>query len=134
MASVAGVSDLSSSLHSAASVAVKIATPQSAPVEKTEPVEAIKKVEVADKKPAEIDPKTLDQAVEKADQYFSQQKPALSFKTHQDTGRTIIQVTDRETGELIRQIPSEEMIELAEKLKDMQHGDSEKGLVFNDLG
>lgn len=44
----------------------------------------------------------------------------LQFAIDDESGETIVRVTDRKTGELIRQIPSEEMVELAKSLDRMQ--------------
>lgn len=44
----------------------------------------------------------------------------LQFSIDSDTGQTIVRVTDMQTGELIRQIPSEELVELAKSLDRMQ--------------
>jgi flagellar protein FlaG len=44
----------------------------------------------------------------------------LQFAIDDESGQTIVRVTDRQTGELIRQIPSEEMVELAKSLDRMQ--------------
>lgn len=50
----------------------------------------------------------------------------LHFSIDEDTGRTIIKVTDARTDEVIRQIPTEEAIEIARTLDKVQ------GLLFND--
>lgn len=42
----------------------------------------------------------------------------LEFRVDEDTGRTIITVRNKETGEVVRQIPSEEVIALARLLAD----------------
>ena len=39
---------------------------------------------------------------------------------NQDTGHTIVSVFDRETNELIRQIPSEEIVRIAKALQDLR--------------
>jgi flagellar protein FlaG len=44
----------------------------------------------------------------------------LQFSIDDDTGDTIVRVTDHKTGELISQIPSKEMLELAKSLDRMQ--------------
>ena len=44
----------------------------------------------------------------------------LAFEIDDDTGRTIIKITEASTGELIRQIPSEEMLEIAKALDRLQ--------------
>jgi len=44
----------------------------------------------------------------------------LQFSIDDDTGKTLIRIVDRQTGEMIRQIPSEEIIALAKALDNMQ--------------
>lgn len=51
--------------------------------------------------------------------------PDLRFSIDSDTGRTVVKVTDANTKELIRQIPSEEVIRLNKDLDTMQ------GLLLN---
>jgi flagellar protein FlaG len=43
----------------------------------------------------------------------------LNFSLDENTDNIIIQVTNRESGELVRQIPSEEMLELKAKLENL---------------
>jgi flagellar protein FlaG len=49
----------------------------------------------------------------------------LSFDIHDKTGEMVVQVLDRETGELIRQMPSDELLDLQEKLKEL------RGVLFD---
>jgi len=49
----------------------------------------------------------------------------LKFNVHQASGQVIVAVTDRESGELIREIPSSEMLKLSAKLEEMM------GLIFD---
>lgn len=51
--------------------------------------------------------------------------PELQFSVDQDSGRTIIKVTDPATNELIRQIPAEEVLRLNKELDRLQ------GLLLN---
>ena len=44
---------------------------------------------------------------------------SLQFSMHEATGRTMVNVTEQETGKLIRQIPSEQVLDLAAKIDDM---------------
>lgn len=44
----------------------------------------------------------------------------LAFSVHDASGKTVIQVLDSETDEVIRQIPSEELLRLSERLEDAQ--------------
>jgi flagellar protein FlaG len=49
----------------------------------------------------------------------------LEFSVHKKTGETVVKVVDRDTGKLIRQIPSQEMLDLADKLEAMM------GILFD---
>jgi flagellar protein FlaG len=44
----------------------------------------------------------------------------LNFSIDDSTGKAIVRITDGETGEMIRQIPSEEMMEIARSVDRMQ--------------
>ena len=49
----------------------------------------------------------------------------LQFSVHEDTGRTMVRVVNKDTDELIREIPPEEALNLAAKLEEMI------GMVFD---
>jgi flagellar protein FlaG len=49
----------------------------------------------------------------------------LEFSVHKKTGETVVKVVDTNTGKLIRQIPPQEMLDLADKLEDMM------GILFD---
>lgn len=44
---------------------------------------------------------------------------SFSFSIDEATGKTVVRITDAQTGELIRQIPAEEMLEIARALERM---------------
>ena len=44
---------------------------------------------------------------------------SIQFQVHEDSGKTVISVTDTLSGEVIRQLPSEEALKLAEKFAEM---------------
>ncbi|MFB9869455.1 flagellar protein FlaG [Vreelandella sulfidaeris] len=44
----------------------------------------------------------------------------LEFELSEESSRIITRVVDRESGEVIRQIPAEEVIKIAERLEEMQ--------------
>jgi flagellar protein FlaG len=46
------------------------------------------------------------------------QNNELTFAVDRTTKRTVVRLVDRNTGELVRQIPSETILRLAEDLKD----------------
>jgi flagellar protein FlaG len=43
----------------------------------------------------------------------------LQFSMHEATGRTMVNVTEQETGKLIRQIPPEQVLDLAARIDEM---------------
>ena len=49
----------------------------------------------------------------------------LRFFVHEPTGRTVVKVIDKETKEMVREIPAEEILNLATKLDEMM------GMIFN---
>ncbi|GGX50609.1 flagellar protein FlaG [Saccharospirillum salsuginis] len=58
----------------------------------------------------------LEQAVAKLNDYVQNTERKLNFQLDEEAGLTIIRVYDKQSEELIRQIPSEEAVSLAQKL------------------
>ena len=56
----------------------------------------------------------LEQAVAKLNDYVQNTERKLNFQLDEDAGMTIIRVFDKATDELIRQIPNEEAVSLAQ--------------------
>lgn len=63
-------------------------------------------------------------AIDSVNEYVEMFNNKVSF-TIDDKSREIIHVYDNETGDLIRQIPPKEMIELVDKLEEIA------GIIFN---
>ena len=55
----------------------------------------------------------VEQAVQQLQSYLNDSQRQLQFQVDSASGRTIVRVVNPDTGELIRQIPSEEMLTLA---------------------
>jgi flagellar protein FlaG len=75
--------------------------------------------------PAQTDAPKQDQlqnAVSKLQDYVQNYQRKLSFSVSEETGRTVIKVYDAETDELIRQIPPEETLRLAELIDSHPDG------------
>jgi flagellar protein FlaG len=51
---------------------------------------------------------------------------ALGLGTDKETSSIIARITEKKTGEVVRQIPSEELLELEQKLKDLT------GMLFDE--
>jgi flagellar protein FlaG len=60
---------------------------------------------------------TVERAVKQIKAFLSSTQRQLDFRLDDNSGRTIISVVNPETGELIRQIPSEEILRLAASIQ-----------------
>ncbi len=65
---------------------------------------------------------TTKRVAEAMDQYIRSVESDLEIKIHEETGRIVVKVISHETGEVIREIPPEELIHLAEKMDEMTGG------------
>lgn len=61
----------------------------------------------------------LREAVDQINNFVQSVQRNLSFSIDEGSGHTVIRVTDSHSGELVRQIPSEEVLALATYLKDV---------------
>ncbi len=98
------------------------------PVSRTEPFGAAQSVQSstaleavrATRETAETarqDDKPLEEAVSSIQQFVQTVQRNLNFSLDDSTGRVVVKVTDGASGEVIRQIPSEEALRLAESLE-----------------
>ncbi|MCF7986251.1 MAG: flagellar protein FlaG [Methylovulum sp.] len=67
----------------------------------------------------------VGEAVNNINNFFQMTKRSMQFSINEDTGRTIIEIKDEKTGDIIRQIPSEEVLQLEKKLGEVE------GLLFS---
>ena len=58
----------------------------------------------------------VKQAARQLETFMESMNRYLEFRVDQDSGRTIVTVKDKSTGEVVRQIPSEEVLRLAHNL------------------
>lgn len=72
------------------------------------------------------DREKVQEAVSRINEYVQQSERTLDFKMDEDSGQIIVRVYDKQSDELIRQIPSELALELAQKLND-----EEPALLFS---
>jgi flagellar protein FlaG len=61
-------------------------------------------------------PAQITDAMRKIQQAVQPSQAELSFSVNKESGKTVIRVVDSTTKELIRQIPSEEVLAMAESL------------------
>ncbi len=65
-------------------------------------------------------PADLQQALKEVQTAISGVTNDLRFSIDEDTGRTLIKIVDRETDEVIKQIPSEEFLRISRALDKFQ--------------
>lgn len=71
-------------------------------------------------------PEKVADAVKQIEQFTQSVAQNLKFSIDEDTGKTVVKIMDSQTNELIRQIPSEEAINIARTLGKIE------GVLFND--
>jgi flagellar protein FlaG len=64
----------------------------------------------------------LKEAVKAINRAMQQSNRNLEFSVDEDTDRLVVKLTDRETGELIRQFPSEETLAISRSIGEFQQG------------
>jgi flagellar protein FlaG len=69
--------------------------------------------------------KNLHEAVARLNEQMQSKGRDLSFSLDERIDRTIITVKNLQTGEVVRQIPTEEVVRMAHSIEDM------KGVLFN---
>jgi len=67
----------------------------------------------------------LEAAIERLNDQVSQNARELGFSIDEETDRLIVRVTNKETGELVRQIPAEAVIRFANSWEDL------RGVLFD---
>lgn len=75
---------------------------------------------VAVRETRKSDMQDLQDAVTKVEKFTAPLASDLQFKVDEETGVRVIKVMDRTTQEVIRQIPSEEMLAIAATLDQLQ--------------
>lgn len=68
--------------------------------------------------PVEKEAPELQNAVDTVRSAATDMQRRLQFSVDEDSGRTIITVIDRESGKIIRQIPPEELLQIADRVAD----------------
>lgn len=67
-------------------------------------------------------------------QYLEQTNSNLKFKVDDGTGITFFQIVSTSTGEVIRQVPSEEILTMARKLRELSKHEASPGVLVDKEG
>ena len=64
-----------------------------------------------------VDQEAIEQAVRQMNSYTQNLQRALQFRVDKDSGQTVVRVLDAKTDQVIRQIPTEEVLFIANKMR-----------------
>ncbi|MDX1723034.1 MAG: flagellar protein FlaG [Pseudomonas sp.] len=111
-------------------IAVGNALPVAAPKGRTDPLVAVVEAPVAEQARAPVlapvdaegraDRESLEQAVSSIKDFVQAIRRDLNFSLDDSSGRIVIKVTDSASGDVIRQMPTEEALRLAESLDEVR--------------
>lgn len=65
-----------------------------------------------------ITPEQLEKVAQQLQEFMGEMNRSLEFLVDKDSGRDVIKVLDKGTGELVKQYPSEEVLTLISKLSN----------------
>ncbi|MBD1390853.1 flagellar protein FlaG [Neiella sp. HB171785] len=66
----------------------------------------------------ELKPEQLEVVVQQLQEFVQTLNRDIAFSVDKESGKDVIKVTNQDTGELVRQIPSEEVLLLAARLSE----------------
>jgi len=101
---------------------------RAADVRRVQKATIVQQVNGADSATPAVDEESLHAEVAVLSKLAEIMNRALNFEVHMDTQEVYVQVVDRDTGEVVRQIPSEELVRLSERIRDAV------GLLFDGEG
>lgn len=68
----------------------------------------------------------MQAAVEQMKDYAQVMSRQLQFDVDEDSGKTVVRVVDKDSGDIIRQIPSDEVLALARHMKELMEAENAK--------
>ena len=77
--------------------------------------------------PGRLEPRQVEAAAGRLNHALASQNPHVAHGGAEDSGRLVVEVTDPGTGEVVRQIPAEQVLEVEESI------DKIVGLFVNDI-
>ncbi|MEH6651604.1 MAG: flagellar protein FlaG [Motiliproteus sp.] len=124
-----------------AATAPRVPPQQSAPqaaaepaAQSVDPQNTIKQVDAAAKaeasagsvEQAQVSAEKLQASIEQLNQFMKEGQRSLAFTVDKSADEVVVKITDRDTNELIRQIPTEEALAIRE------HLDKVMGMLFSE--
>jgi len=69
-----------------------------------------------------LTPQQLEKVAQQLQDFVGEMNRGLEFSVDKDSGRDVIKVIDKSSGDLVKQFPSEEVLTLVAKLSEMVGG------------
>ncbi|MFT6778643.1 MAG: flagellar protein FlaG [Paraglaciecola sp.] len=80
----------------------------------------------------DVNVRQIESAVSQLNEFVQSNNRQLNFSVDEGSNKQVVKVTDAQSGKIIRQIPSEELLKLSERLQDLQtEVGTAVGLLFN---
>jgi len=70
----------------------------------------------------------IEEKVSELNSFVQNIQRGIQFSVHEETGRSVISITDKDTGEEIRRFPSEQVLSMSAKIAETLAVPSENGL------
>lgn len=99
-------------------------TPSAVPAQARPSARAEPAVSVEEHSPR-VESEQVHHAAEAINRQLQAVAPNLRFSVDEDTGKTVVRVVDTDTGEIIRQVPTEEVLAISRSIDRLQ------GLLFH---
>lgn len=93
---------------------------QAKTAERSNAASAITEQSVAQTQKTEASRRDLEDAIQATNDFLKPINNSIKFTLDDDTGRTVVKVVDQITQEIVRQIPSEEMLVIAKAIDKMK--------------
>lgn len=76
-----------------------------------------------------------EEQVRNASQTISQLNIQLSFELSEEGDQSVVLILDKDTGDVVRQLPSEEFVEMSKRIESLlsEFGEEIKGTLLNNL-
>lgn len=91
---------------------------------------------VLDQQGTDVSEDRLDAAAKSVGEYLQQKSPDIAYKVDRESGRYYFNVIDPETKETIRQVPAEEVLAMARRVREMNelHNQEAMGILVDQQG
>lgn len=81
-------------------------------------VQSVEKLVEASKEREKLNRETRERLVEQMNDFISSINKGLSFRVDEASGRDVVTIYEADTGDIIRQIPDEEVLEIVRRLRE----------------